>query len=85
MSNPCIGCKESWSAEGNLSCHDMCDKYQIYKDGKKLTMYFNSEIKGNCIDWIEECRSKFFQEVKDLKDSEIIIVYKFVEFMKKQC
>jgi hypothetical protein len=29
----CIGCKKSWSAGMDLSCHDSCEKFKRWKDG----------------------------------------------------
>ena len=42
----CISCKDSWSANMSLSCHEFCDKFQAWKrgglnergnDGRKVT------------------------------------------------
>jgi hypothetical protein len=29
----CIGCKKSWSAGMDLSCHDSCEKFKRWKEG----------------------------------------------------
>jgi hypothetical protein len=28
----CINCRETWSAGGDLSCHDTCDKFKQWKE-----------------------------------------------------
>ena len=86
--NPCIGCKISWCAEGSLSCHDTCEKYQFYRDRQALKKYnhkmkpmCDSELKGEKLD---EMREKFFDIHQDLDCWEMRMIYKVFEFIKKE-
>ena len=33
----CINCKEAWSAQSDLSCHDFCDKFKKWRENNGRT------------------------------------------------
>ena len=89
--NPCIGCQDSWSADANTSCHDFCEKYQLYADRQMLIDYknkikpkFDVEISETFKQNLDEWRNEFIN--KEASSSyDIIMTYKIFEFIKSKC
>ena len=90
MDNPCIGCKKTWFAENNLSCHDTCDKYQLWKDCEKLKDYnkkLAKETKGISNERFDILREEYIKKnIKNMiiQENELITVYKVFEFVKNK-
>lgn len=88
--NPCIGCQDSWFAEGDVSCHDFCEDYQLYLDRQKLINYNNkiklkidAEISETFKQNLDEWRNEFIN--KEASSSyDIIMTYKIFEFIKSK-
>lgn len=91
MDNPCIGCKKSWCAENNLSCHDTCGEYQLWKDCEKLKEYNKKQIAKETKDTLNErfdiLREEYIKKnIKNMiiQENELITVYKVFEFIKNK-
>ena len=84
--SPCIDCKKDWSVEMGLSCHDCCDKWQLYQDTQNLRkLLIKLKIRENLYNNLDEIREEFLKENEEkLNGDEISLVYRVFKFIQNK-
>jgi hypothetical protein len=90
--NPCINCGKSWSVDAKTSCHDTCEQFQLWRDGKNLSEYknksktkFDAKIEETFKNNLDKWREEFVKRYELISNNDLFIIYKVFEFIKNKC